>query len=736
MLRPVLHAVMITLLLTAFGVQAARPVPADGQCPTAADERWTPQEAFVWGRVCIGQVADFNAAPEYGGDLDPKRPEGLPDNRVLSSAFIETILLSDKYRQALTRNGVRITGARFAEAVDLSGAEIAHELWLNRSLLEKGAVFRNVRSTKRITLDGTRVIGPFVMRGARVEEDLSISNAEYGDADLGAVQVGGKLSLTGSISSGMLDLLGAEISGHLVMNQGRFTDVVLVAAHVHREFVLDQSKVAGTLNMLAIRVDGNLDVNGSELEQVQLGNAHLLANLAFEGTTVHRLLDMTNLQLDGNFSGQGGKFAEIRLVNGHVGGFVMLAESKVRGLLNMGLSRIDGFLVMSRAEFGAVDLAKTHLLGVLTLGEAKVSGLLDMENLHIDGTLYMNLKSEFSDVRLAHSYIGGSLTLQGSKVRGTLNMSGQQLVGFLMLNGAAEFAEISLVGARVGAFLSLRGSKVTGALDLESIEVHGNVLLGGGAEFSGPVNLIFGNIGELELANSTFHSEVDITGAQTRSDLVLGPPPPHWSSDSTLNLHNARADAIQDSRDSWPAKLDLTGFTYRSLGGVHTDERDRMADRPVKWFKSWLAKGQYSPQPYVQLAAVLRDAGRPDAADAILSAGKQRERQDVGGLQRVWLTTLDWSVGYGYHVERTFYWVAGFILVGVVVLRVSGEGRRHGMPYGLAYSFDLLLPIIHLREMHYSIELAGWPRYYFYVHKFMGYVLASFLAVGVSGLVK
>jgi hypothetical protein len=266
--------------------------------------------------------------------------------------------------------------------------------------------------------------------------------------------------------------------------------------------------------------------------------------------------------------------------------------------------------------------------------------------------------------------------------------------------------------------------------------VHGDVFLSGGAEFSGPVNLIFSSIGELELANGTFHKEVDITGALIRSDLALGSPPTRWTGEPALILHNARADAIQDSRDAWPTKLDLTGFTYRSLGGVHADERDRMADRPVKWFKSWLAKEQYSPQPYAQLAAVLRDAGRTDAANDILYAGKQRERQEVGGPQRVWLTALDWFVGYGYHIERTLYWVAGFILAGVVVLRVSGEGRRHGMPFGLAYSFDLLLPIIHLRDMHYSIELAGWPRYYFYVHKIMGYVLASLLAVGVSGLVK
>jgi hypothetical protein len=490
--------------------------------------------------------------------------------------------------------------------------------------------------------------------------------------------------------------------------------------------------------MAAIRVDGNLVMNGqSEFGRVLLVNAHLLANLAFDTATIHDLLDMTNLRLDGVLDmGSGADFAEVRLIGAHVGGLVALTGSKVHGPLIMGLTRIDGTLLMNdKAEFADVNLSNAHVLGNLRIDDAKISGLLDMRSLDLDGGLDMSSKSDFAEVRLSNAHVGGFLDLSEAKVRGVLNMFGLQLASAIYLS-KAEFAEIGLVDARIGGLLNLRGSKVAGALDMESIEVHGDVFLSGGAEFSGPVNLIFSNIGELELANGTFHSDVDITGAQIRSDLALGLPPTRWIGDPTLILHNARADAIQDARDAWPGKLDLTGFTYRSLGGVHADERDRMADRPVKWFKTWLAKGQYSPQPYVQLATVLRDAGRPDAADEVLYIGKQRERQEVRGPQRVWLTALDWSVGYGYHVERALFWVAGFILAGVVVLRASGEGRHHGMPFGLAYSFDLLLPIIRLREMHYTIELAGWARYYFYVHKIMGYVLASFLVVGVTGLVK
>jgi len=80
--------------------------------------------------------------------------------------------------------------------------------------------------------------------------------------------------------------------------------------------------------------------------------------------------------------------------------------------------------------------------------------------------------------------------------------------------------------------------------------------------------------------------------------------------------------------------------------------------------------------------------------------------------------------------------VLGFVVLGALVLRVSGEGAANHMPFGIAYSLDMLLPVIRLREAHYEIELRGWPRYYFYGHKLMGYVLASFVVAAVGGLTQ
>lgn len=189
--------------------------------------------------------------------------------------------------------------------------------------------------------------------------------------------------------------------------------------------------------------------------------------------------------------------------------------------------------------------------------------------------------------------------------------------------------------------------------------------------------------------------------------------------------------------DAWPRKINLNGFTYRSLQGLTVGAQAPMAYRPQQWFTDWLGKQEYAPQPYLQLASSLRSIGRTDAADEVLYAGRKLERDRAPFWGKIWLTAMDWLIGFGFHLERSLYWIAGFLIAGVLVMWLSGEGTRNNISkYGVAYSFDMLLPVIKLREKHDEIDLEGWPRYYFYVHKIMGFVLASFLIAGLSGLAK
>jgi hypothetical protein len=265
-------AFLLALLAAPLTVRAEYTVeapPTDGICPVPSDQHWKPQEQFVWSRVCLGEEANFNLDQGYGGDLDPKAPAGLPESRVLSSTFLATILLSDKYRHALTRRGVRITGARFTELVDLQNAELSTDLWLDRSLLEKGADLQGLRSTRRITLYGSKVTGPLTMVDLDLRGDLSMAKADVAAVNLGFSHVGGELDFSESIVAEDLNMVGLQADG-LTMSNGKFARVDLTSARVGWLF-LNGSRITGLLNMAALRVDGHLMMYQAEFADVLLG---------------------------------------------------------------------------------------------------------------------------------------------------------------------------------------------------------------------------------------------------------------------------------------------------------------------------------------------------------------------------------------------------------------------------------------------------------------------------------
>ena len=201
-----------------------------------------------------------------------------------------------------------------------------------------------------------------------------------------------------------------------------------------------------------------------------------------------------------------------------------------------------------------------------------------------------------------------------------------------------DFGDVQLLAAHIGGLVALKGSKVAGMLLMEELEAGSTIFLSDGAEFDGPINLVSGKFGgSVELAGGAFKNTVDLTGAQIGGELRLGSSQQnsaHWTGDSSLILRNAKADAIQDLSDSRPARLDLNGFSYRSLGGSFAAEKDPMFERPIDWFKSWLGRQKpYTPAPYEQLATVLRNTGNPEFATDILYAGKEREREQSRSLR-------------------------------------------------------------------------------------------------------
>jgi hypothetical protein len=273
---------------------------------------------------------------------------------------------------------------------------------------------------------------------------------------------------------------------------------------------------------------------------------------------------------------------------------------------------------------------------------------------------------------------------------------------------------------------------------------------GNAAEFDGAVSLIFAEIGSNLHLRGAVLSRLDLTGTRIGGELTLASPwsSPQWKDGGRLVLRNASVDAIQDTAEEgvWPPGLDLDGFTYRRLGGLGAGAEADVASRGSRWFIDWLAKDEpYTPQPSQQCAQVLRQMGHPEMANAVLYAGREREREQAwrtGNNPRgTGLTLLKWTIGYGYGQRllwRPLAWVVALVAAGTAMLHLTGvpselAGSKAAV---VAYSFDTLLPIVELEKAHADVPLMGFAKYYFYFQKLMGWALASFLIAGLSGLTK
>ena len=488
------------------------------------------------------------------------------------------------------------------------------------------------------------------------------------------------------------------------------------------------SRFESTVNLVRLQSSESIDLTGSVF--------------------VHKL-DMNSLEVKGALYMRHGKFAGVELVGAQIGGQLSMVGVKVSGTLNMESLDVKRHLLMRHGKFADVELVNAQVGWQLDMSGAKVRGTLDMNSLEVKDALAMR-HGKFADVELVNAQIGGQLDMSGAKVSGTLDMNGLEVKGALFMRDGAEFADVELVNAQVGGQLSMVGAKVSGTLNMESLDVKRHLLMRHGKFAEGDpsqrIVLLFATLGSaLNLEGAELPS-LNLTGSRVSAEFRLDSAT-KWRAGARLILRNTTVGALQDAPEKhvWPEKLDLKGFTYASLGGLQTAKDHDIATRDPSWFIAWLRKDDYSPQPYEQLARVLRQAGRKSAAKEILYAEKNREWETAGFWRKVWLFFLCIFIGYGYRSYYAIFWILGLILVGFLLLRYKDQGPRvklqgemqghkEGRLADLWYSIDLLLPIIQLRKSHYDIELEGRTRDYFYVHQIMGYVLATVLIAWLSGL--
>ncbi len=398
-------------------------------------------------------------------------------------------------------------------------------------------------------------------------------------------------------------------------------------------------------------------------------------------------------------------------------------------------------LLLEKSCQNEISRSGVHISG------AWFTEILDLNHAVLSHPLFL-VKTQFDkDLIMDSLKSAENLWFSGSTFNGVLHLNGSVLSGNLFLNDHAEFDEVQLASAKISGQLDMTHARYTAPVDMDALEL-GDSLFMQSARFEEAVDITYATIGSVLVLPGDYRDVIDLSGTKIGNELRLSrqigidpleSPALIENGDAKLILRSTTVASLQDRNGSWPVEIELDGFTYARLGG-YVDESggNHSAPRTSEWFIAWLAKDEsYTAQPYRQLAAVLQKAGLARKARHILYAAKEQERIRADGIRWLGLSILNYTMGYGYRYSYAFAWVLALVLIGATLLKCSGEGKRHKMPYGIAYSLDMLLPIVQLRKYHYDeVRLKAPLRHYFYFHMLMGYMLASFLVAGLSGLTK
>jgi hypothetical protein len=477
---------------------------------------------------------------------------------------------------------------------------------------------------------------------------------------------------------------------------------------------------------------------------------------------------------------------------------IAVLGARVVGGLNLSYIRFPFALVMRKCLIAEKIILTGTEIPRLALDGSYVSEI-DAEGLIVHGDL--NLSDGF--------HASGETRIESARIDGSLNCSGGSFhyskVSLSQYSGADKPALI-LDESAIGSDVDLNfGFRSEGAVMMRHVSVTHDLDVWG-ARMSNPHGLAFrcnfSNFGSVFVGNppvqkwGNFDADgrVDFVAVTVKSGIIVNDarflgalgdahgffaagmisgPFLYWrnvqlQNGATVDLGGAHVGILVDEEKSWPEQghLLIDGLTYDGFGaGSPLDAQSRLR---------WLSlqppvPGGFRPQPYRQLAKVLRENGDDDGAIEVLIAQQDAHFRNSNWLVRAWARFLKITVAYGYRPLRTVLWSLAVILLGRIVVAV---GARAGVmrltwpettpaPLGdqtaglhpLLYSLDVFLPFVNLHQENYwwpdesasgeyrllgrDITIRGSIlRYYLWLQIIAGWLLSAIFIAGVTGLIR
>jgi len=494
------------------------------------------------------------------------------------------------------------------------------------------------------------------------------------------------------------------------------------------------------LQLLGMRIDADLEVQNAEIK------FPLTAwKCAFSGNFLLRDAQLRGLYLVGCL------IKSLSADRARIRGAVLLRDGfKAEGEVNLLGATIDGYLDCTSAQFSnATGFA-------LNANGAKVEG----------GVFLRDGFKPDAEVNLLGATIGGGLdctSAQFSNAKGfALNANGAKVEGGVFLrSGFKAEGEVNLLGATIGGGLDCSSAQFSNAkstaLTAEGAKIGGDVFLRDGFKADGGVNLLNAMAGALLIYNVL------------EAEKIL------------LDLRLTKVQTFWDDEKSWPKSgmLLLDGFRYERL----YEKAPLSAESRKKWLRRQ-PHDKFLPQPYEQLAAVLRQMGHEREARLVMIE-KNHQRASFTRFPRQgwwWFNLFGRFIGYGYAPWRAFALSVAIILLGWFVFYLgfahhlfsptkdnayvkapNGHvvpGKSGGPEISkdypvfnpLVYSLESFIPLIkfdqsaswtpnansstEISTFHLQAPTGRFLRYYLYFHIAAGWLFTSLWVGAVTGLVK
>jgi hypothetical protein len=326
---------------------------------------------------------------------------------------------------------------------------------------------------------------------------------------------------------------------------------------------------------------------------------------------------------------------------------VVLKGAYIRDHLDLDFVVVKGQTSLTNCRFAVAISALQTRFELLNLGGTALPRL-NADGVKVIGSVILNRGFAATEgVSLVGAKIGVQLACGDGHFENAggraLDALGVEVNGSIyLLREFRAAGEVCLVGARIGGRLACDNGQFENAdgyaLNAERAEISGGVFLRYGFKAVGEVRLAGARIGDrLTCEGGHFqNANGDALNAQrlrVEGSII-------WRNvmvpEGGINIDGAHVGDLVDDAASWPApdgakaRLILDGFTYNRISNF-TDTQTRL---------SWLASGtrwngEFFPQPYTQLAKVLREMGHDRAAREVRMRQEQLIRQNIRVASRI-----------------------------------------------------------------------------------------------------